>query len=1077
MGSVYDEITRLETAKTDIETAIEECGVNVPDTELISDYASYIRQIPSAVFSGLNVDPVGGDDKYIKTIEQKNGLINATTGGLVSSTSSGLAPTIGTSASSTISTQSDEWVLTSTKGGSPTWRKLPSNAFKNDNTNTTYSLSGALSGNTYITTLTDSSSVKTTATIPAMSGASSTAAGTAGLVPAPAANKHTAFLRGDGTWVVPTNTNYYRPISVNGTSILGNNNTALNLVAGTNISITAENSSGYTGKVTITNTGVRSVATGTANGTISVNTNGTTANITVKGLGSAAYTSSDNYAVTKTLTNQNLNDVITPGFYNSGGGNTCSNKPENVDHFGMIVTHCASGTYYVQILFEESYSNLQYRRHCINGTWSNWTLDKLTDTTYSVVSSSANGLAPKVINTNTATVGSAYYVLASTNGSASPSWYKLPTNAFKNDNTTYTFVSGDGGFTVTPSGGTAQTVSIGKVNWTNITNKPDAFTPASHTHTTQDIITLTGYTKATTASDLATTDTLNAALGKLEYKADHAYNWIISVTAEDTDEYINKWGEIVGFLDSVKEGTDILDEFVTRKTDQTITGSKTFVQEIIITNPSQDNKSNYITFRNGVLTDGYYDYRVGIYNDSNNVNGFGLGLGDSKGVFTKFLHLTADGAYKATGLISTVPITATKFRGDLSNTLTFSAGAFAAKTYNNSAAVTVNIPTHTSHLINNSGFLTSRGYIGTTAVQASSAAQALTGITNLTMSGNLTITPGNTDNYITFAYSSGSTYSWRLGYLGTGSGDANYFVVQSAKAAGTSWNNAIRLGNETLDAAFGGNVYPLVNNSKTLGTSNYRWAGLYTTNVYSNAIYNGTKIYATGNEIIHADSNYFELNKGYSNVVMWLNASEYKFNVGSSGVQFMIASNGNVGIGSVGGAPAYKLHVGGGEVMADAYHAWSGGFKKNGSSDSYILLGGGGHKAISDFMLKSDALINNLTTLTKTLTVTKDWMDTGIKYNDLTTGTYAIQVYSHATGNSIWYGYWSGIMTWYGSTTNSSESDEILLHRGSHACNGNTIYLRTINTVGSDGRHLRLQIAANKNFSSATYTFKFKKLI
>jgi hypothetical protein len=185
--------------------------------------------------------------------------------------------------------------LTSTKGGSPTWRKLPSNAFKNDNTNTTYSLSGALSGNTYITTLTDSASDTTTATVPAMSGASSTAAGTAGLVPAPAANKHTAFLRGDGTWVVPTNTNYYRPISVNGTSILGNNNTALNLVAGTNISITAENSSGYTGKVTITNTGVRSVTTGTANGTISVDTNGTTANVAVKGLGSAAYTSSGAY--------------------------------------------------------------------------------------------------------------------------------------------------------------------------------------------------------------------------------------------------------------------------------------------------------------------------------------------------------------------------------------------------------------------------------------------------------------------------------------------------------------------------------------------------------------------------------------------------------------------------------------------------------------------------------------------------------------------------------------------------------------------------------------------------------------
>lgn len=41
-----------------------------------------------------------------------------------------------------------------------------------------------------------------------MGGATSSAAGTSGLVPAPAAGKQTSFLRGDGTWVVPTNTTY-----------------------------------------------------------------------------------------------------------------------------------------------------------------------------------------------------------------------------------------------------------------------------------------------------------------------------------------------------------------------------------------------------------------------------------------------------------------------------------------------------------------------------------------------------------------------------------------------------------------------------------------------------------------------------------------------------------------------------------------------------------------------------------------------------------------------------------------------------------------------------------------------------
>lgn len=41
-----------------------------------------------------------------------------------------------------------------------------------------------------------------------MGAASASAAGAAGLVPAPAAGKQTSFLRGDGTWVVPTNTTY-----------------------------------------------------------------------------------------------------------------------------------------------------------------------------------------------------------------------------------------------------------------------------------------------------------------------------------------------------------------------------------------------------------------------------------------------------------------------------------------------------------------------------------------------------------------------------------------------------------------------------------------------------------------------------------------------------------------------------------------------------------------------------------------------------------------------------------------------------------------------------------------------------
>lgn len=77
------------------------------------------------------------------------------------------------------------------------------------------------------------------------------------------------------------------------------------------------------------------------------------------------------------LTNENLNDVVTPGFYSSGGSNSVTNKPSNVDNFGLIVIHQASGNYYTQIVYSDSAA---YRRHCVNGTWSGWVQDKLTDT-------------------------------------------------------------------------------------------------------------------------------------------------------------------------------------------------------------------------------------------------------------------------------------------------------------------------------------------------------------------------------------------------------------------------------------------------------------------------------------------------------------------------------------------------------------------------------------------------------------------------------------------------------------------------------------------------------------------------
>lgn len=419
-----------------------------------------------------------------------------------------------------------------------------------------------------------------------------------------------------------------------------------------------------------------------------------------------------------------------------------------------------------------------------------YTLADIANTTKEVTlplaTTSANGLAPKVINTNTATIGTAYYLLASSNGSATPSWYKLPANAFANDDTkvaqtntttsaNYRVLFSETADDTTRTEGSRKSVNLqfnpytGNLKTTSLnlngdivindgtnhdrfikfqyangdnygwrigylgdnTNSAtnnyltidsyrntDGWAPAlQFKHDTMDatfgssvtatsfignldgtyVNKLTGYTKATAIGSIATTDSLNTALGKLEYristsesdlnsclkwsansyyninpisqqengnirlsfrgtfgeeikqvigigysegqvwfgnyltssfirisdkitfqnktlallddlvsdnikiknytkattigaianndslttalgklefKTDFIYNDLFGT---DNDDVINKWSEIVNFIDSVKETeTDILDTFVTRKTEQEVTGRKTF---------------------------------------------------------------------------------------------------------------------------------------------------------------------------------------------------------------------------------------------------------------------------------------------------------------------------------------------------------------------------------------------------------------------------------------------------------------------------------------------------------------------
>lgn len=119
-------------------------------------------------------------------------------------------------------------------------------------------------------------------------------------------------------------------------------------------------------------------------------------------------------------------------------------------------------------------------------------------------------------------------------------------------------------------------------------------------------------------------------------------------------------------------------------------------------------------------------------------------------------------------------------------------------------------------------------------------------------------------------------------------------------------------------------------------------------------------------------------------------------------------------------------------------------------------------------------------TITKNLKPTVDWLDTGIAGTALSTGTYIVQVSGLSSGNTpgIYSEIWSGVFSWYSGGTNSTNSDEILLHNAGHADNSNELYLRTIRQGATSGGVMKLQMAVKQaSTSTVDVTFKFRKMI
>ena len=242
-----------------------------------------------------------------------------------------------------------------------------------------------------------------------MSGASTSAAGKAGLVPAPAKGAANRYLRSDGTWAVPPDTNTTYTLGSFGITataaelnkldgctatvtelnyldgVTSNIQTQLNGKAASSHTHAASQITGLTASRALVSDSSGHPAVSAITSTELSYLDGVTSKIQTQLNGKAASSHTHNYAGSSsaggaatsankvnvtTLTSQNLNDYRTPGtFFCAGGGNTCTNKPSGIDNFGMYIIQSASG-WYTQILYGSD-DDMYTRRWASNG-WTGW---------------------------------------------------------------------------------------------------------------------------------------------------------------------------------------------------------------------------------------------------------------------------------------------------------------------------------------------------------------------------------------------------------------------------------------------------------------------------------------------------------------------------------------------------------------------------------------------------------------------------------------------------------------------------------------------------------------------------------
>ena len=368
---------------------------------------------------------------------------------------------------------------------------------------------------------------------------------------------------------------------------------------------------------------------------------------------------------------------------------------------------------------------------------------------------------------------------------------------------------------------------ISSVGWNDVTGKPATFTPSAHNHTIADVTNL----QATLDGKSATSHTHNygstVKLGTTAYNVVSnvislpAYPVIPSTIKNPYAITIQANGTILGSYDGgaaatynltyanvgaapashthgyLPLGGGTLTGNVTISTDSFITWSRNSdYAKIWFKNTSDSDSDSYLGFETGDNGNEYFRW-----------------AGNAGGTVTEWMSLKGDGLRIKGTLVSLSNHThnyagsssvggAANSANKVNSTLSFAAGVFATNTFDGSSAKTINIPTHTSHLSNNSGFITTSATVA--AANKLATARTLWGqsfdgtgnvsgdmsnVSNLTMNGDLKFSKYNFN--ISNAYGSSIYCNY----------DGNYgdYIDIAPKGAGSN-NRYLRVGNN-------GNMY------------------------------------------------------------------------------------------------------------------------------------------------------------------------------------------------------------------------------------------------------------------------------